>query len=117
EGLDLAALPDAVENNGIVKIAAVDFDKRDDRADGAGWRRVDQATATGDGMTIHPVTAPSIDLAHLMDDSPALTYRFFAFGKGPISIHAQSLPTHKITSEHPGLRYALSLNGDEPRIV
>ena len=117
EGLDLAALPDAVENNGMVRIAAVDFDARDDLADGTGWRRVDQATATGDGMTIHPVTARSIDLAQLTDDSPSLTYRFFAFSAGPVSIHTQGLPTHKITSEHAGLRYAISLNGDEPRIV
>ena len=117
EDLDLAALPDAVENNGTVRIPAVGFETRVDLADGTGWRRVDQATATGDGMTIQPVTAPSIELAHLADNSPSLTYQFFAFSTGPVSIHTQCLPTHKITSEHPGLRYAISLNGDEPRIV
>ena len=117
EGLDLAALPKSVENNGVVTIAAVNFDTRDDRADGTGWRKVDQATATGDGMTIQPVTAPSIELARLAEDSPSLTYHFYAFSTGPVKVHTQSLPTHKITSEHPGLRYAISLNDDEPRII
>lgn len=117
ENLALAALPAAVENNGVVTIAAVDFATRNDRADGTGWRQVDQATATGDGMTIQPVTAASVDLARLIEDSPSLTYQFYAFSTGPAKIHTQALPTHKITSVHPGVRYAISLNGDEPRIV
>src|SRR5690606_38906013 len=63
EGVDWEALPDAVENNGVVTIAANNFNAREDSADGTGWRRVDQATATGDGMTIQPVTARSANLA------------------------------------------------------
>jgi hypothetical protein len=117
EDLDLAALPDAVENNAVVSMAAVDFMTRDDIADGTGWRRVSQATATGDGMTVQPVTAPSVDLGNLKENSPSLTYQFHAFSTGRVKIHTQCLPTHRITSAHPGVRYAISLNGDEPRVV
>ena len=115
--LNLAALPAAVEHNGIVTIEAEDFAQRIDRTDGTGWRLQDQATASDDGMTIQPVTTPSIDPATLPGDAPSLTYRFHTFNKGPIKISTQCLPTHKITSDHPGLRYAISLNNDTPRIV
>ena len=115
--LNLADLPEAVEHNGIVTIEAEDFAQRIDRADGTGWRLQDQATASDDGMTILPVTTPSINPATLPGDAPSLTYRFHTFNKGPIKIRTQCLPTHKITSDHPGLRYAISLNNDTPRIV
>lgn len=46
-----------------------------------------------------------------------MTYHFYAFSTGQVKIHTQNLPTHRITSDHPGARYAISLNGDEPRIV
>jgi autotransporter-associated beta strand protein len=115
--LNLAALPEAVEHNGSVTIEAEDFSQRIDRADGTGWRLQDQATASDDGMTILPFTTPSINPATLPGDAPSLTYRFHTFNKGPIKIRTQCLPTHKITSDHPGLRYAISLNNDTPRIV
>src|SRR5690606_36064129 len=42
---------------------------------------------------------------------------FYALSRGPVSIHTQCLPTHKLTSAHPGLRYAISLNGDQPQVI
>lgn len=115
--LDLEALPNAVEDKGVVAIEAENFAERHDRTDGTGWRKLDKAAASGDGMTIQPVTAGSIDPAKLPADSPSLTYRFHAFHTGPVKILTQCLPTHRITSEHPGVRYAISLNGDTPRIM
>lgn len=115
--LDLETLPDAAENNGEVMIEAEDFVARIDRADGTGWRRIDAATASQDGMTILPVTVESLDPANLPAEAPMLTYQFHAFGTGPVTILVQCLPTHRITSDHPGVRYAISLNGDTPRIV
>lgn len=115
--LDLTTLTSAVESNGRVSMAAVDFVASRDAKNGTGWRRANQATATGDGMTIQPVTAPSVDVARLVEDSPSLTYEFYALSRGPVSIHTQCLPTHKLTSAHPGLRYAISLNGDQPQVI
>lgn len=101
----------------VTSILAVDFVARTDLHNDTGWRRVSETTASGDGMTIQPVTAPSIALDKLTQDSPTLTYEFYAFSTGSVTIHTQSLPTHKLTSDHEGLRYAVSLNGDEPRVV
>ncbi|KAJ9458232.1 hypothetical protein DIPPA_06774 [Diplonema papillatum] len=118
DNLDLADLPDAVEDNKVVVIEAEDFVARSDRSsDGAGWRRVDKATASQDGMAIEPVTASSADPASLPTGAPSLTYTFYAFTTGPVQILTQCLPTHKTTSAHEGVRYAISLNGDSPIVV
>jgi hypothetical protein len=115
--LNLATLPAAVEDNGVVTIEAEDFTDQHDRADGAGWRRADEAAASQDGMTIQPVTAASLDPSNIPADTPSLTYQFHAFSTGSLKIRTECLPTHKITSDHPGVRYAISLNGDTPKIV
>ncbi|ROQ18413.1 glycosyl hydrolase family 115 (putative glucuronidase) [Marinimicrobium koreense] len=117
EGLDLAALPNAVEDNGTVIIEAEDFEERHDLANGTGWRNVDEAAASGDAMTVKPVTAPSVEAGELDSASPSLSYRFHAFSTGPVEIRTQALPTHRLTSDHPGLRYAISLNDGAPEIV
>jgi hypothetical protein len=116
-GLDLVTLPAAVENNGLVVIEAENYLKRHDSAGGVGWRRAPNATVNGDGMTIQPVTTASIDPAALGADTPSLTYDFHAFTSGSVQITVKCLPTHRITSSHAGLRYALSLNGDTPKIL
>lgn len=115
--LDLASLPDAVESEGRVVIEAEDFTTRTDAAAGTGWRLQDQVAASDHGMTILPVTAPGLDPADLPVDAPALTYQFHAFSTGTVRILTQCLPTHRITSDHPGLRYAVSLNDGTPQVV
>ncbi|KAJ9465321.1 hypothetical protein DIPPA_10301 [Diplonema papillatum] len=117
ENLDLANLPDAVEDNYAVVIEAEDFAARVDGGDGTGWRRVDKATASQDGMAIEPVTASSLDPTSLPTDAPSLTYNFYAFSTGPVQILTQCLPTHRTTSDHVGVRYVISLNGDNPIVV
>lgn len=117
EGLDVEDLPAAIEHNGTTTLLAVNYEEREHLANGTGWHRMSQSTTSGDGMTIQPVTAPSIDAENLKENSPSLSYQFYAFNTGPVSIHTQCLPTHKLTSDHEGLRYAISLNGKEPRIV
>jgi len=110
-------LPKDVENNGVINIEAEDFTRVYDRDNGIGWRKVNRATASKDGMTIQPITTPSIDLSMLKSMSPSLTYNFYAFSTGKVKIHTQTLPTHRITSDHIGVRYAISLNGDVPQVV
>ncbi len=116
-GLDLAALPAAFEDNGRLTLPAANYATRRDAPDGTGWRPLSQATAGGDGMSIAPVTAPSIAPATINADTPSLTYEFHAFRPGSVVLTVKCLPTHRITSEHPGLRYAISLNGDTPQVI
>jgi Glycosyl hydrolase family 115/Gylcosyl hydrolase family 115 C-terminal domain len=115
--LDLTSLAPVIENNGRVTIEAENFTARHDRADGTGWRKVDEAAASRDGMTIQPVTSASLNPASIPADTPSLTYQFHAFSTGVVKIRTECLPTHNITSDHPGVRYAISLNGDTPQIV
>ena len=115
QDLDLSSLPEAVEADGQVVMEAEHYQERTD-ANGVGWRTANRAAASKDGMTIHPVTAPSHDSGNL-SSAPSLTYKFYAFTTGPVTIKTQCLPTHRITSDHEGLRYAVSLNGDEPIII
>lgn len=115
--LNLAALPSAVENNGVVTIEAENFTARQDGTNGVGWRRLTRACASGDGMTILPVTAAAIDPAAISSGTPSLTYQFYTFSSGAATVQLACLPTHKITSDHAGCRYAISLNGDPPQVV
>ncbi|MGC3958512.1 MAG: glycosyl hydrolase 115 family protein [Verrucomicrobiota bacterium] len=115
--LNLAALPPAVENNGVVTIEAENFTTRQDSTNGVGWRELNRACVSGDGMTILPVTAAAINPAAISSNTPSLTYQFHTFSAGATAVQMGCLPTHKITSDHVGCRYAISLNGDTPQIV
>ena len=115
--LDPATLPAVVENNGVVTIEAEDFQARQDAPGGAGWRKISRATASRDGMTVLPVTVDSIDPAAIAGSAPSLTYQFHAFRTGYTTVEVACLPTQRITSGHPGCRYAVALNGEPPRIV
>jgi len=114
--LNLAALPPAVENNGLVTIEAENFTSRQDGTNNMGWRKLTQACASGDGMTIQPITASAVDPSAI-SNAPSLTYQFYAFSTGAAVVQVACLPTHKITSDQMGCRYAISLNGDTPQIV
>lgn len=115
--LNLATLPGAVENNGVVTIEAENFTARQDGANGVGWRKLARACASGDGMTIVPITAAAINPAAISSSTPSLTYQFYTFSSGAATVQVGCLPTHKITSDQVGCRYAISLNGDAPQVV
>jgi hypothetical protein len=115
--LNLAALPPAVENNGVVTIEAENYTSRQDGTNGVGWRQLARACASGDGMTILPVTAAPINPAAISSNTPSLTYQFHTFSAGAVVVQVGCLPTHKITSDQVGCRYAISLNGDPPQII
>ena len=115
--LNLATLPAAVENNGVVIIEAENFTSRQDGTNGVGWRKLNRAAASRDGITILPVTAASIVPTAISSNTPSLTYQFHTFSSGDAVVKMACLPTHKITPDHTGCRYAISLNGDTPQIV
>ncbi|EEF63041.1 glycosyl hydrolase 115 family protein [Pedosphaera parvula] len=115
--LNLATLPPAVENNGVVTFEAEAFASKQDATNGVGWREIPHATVSGSGMAILPTTTASIELANISSNTPSLTYQFYTFSSGAAVVQMACLPTHKINSEHPGCRYAVSLNGDALKVV
>ncbi len=115
--LDLSQLPAAVESNHQVVIEAEDFASVQDATSGTGWRTVDSAAASNDGVTVNDVTTPSIAPAVLPGNSPMLSYEFYAFSAGETTIEVRARPTHQINAEHPGARIAISLNDDTPQVL
>ena len=112
-----ATLPPAVENNGLVNIEAENYTTSQDSAAGVGWRMIPHGAASYDGVTIFPTTVASVATNAITSDTPSLTYQFYTFDSGPVVIQMACLPTESINSEHPGCRYAISLNGDTPQIA
>jgi hypothetical protein len=115
-GLDASPLRTLVEANGPLVLRATDAVARHDSPTGAGWRRLSRATAGGDGMTVQPLTMASINPASGAD-APSLTYEFEALANGTVEVTVKCLPTHRITSDHAGLRYAVSINGGLRQVV
>lgn len=116
-GLDTSRLPTLVENDGEVVLPATASAAQHDSQTGAGWRRLSHATAGGDGMAIQPVTVASVDPSASGAEAPSLTYEFQTLESGPVEVMVKCLPTHRITSDHAGLRYAISINGGPRQVV
>ncbi|WAJ71911.1 glycosyl hydrolase 115 family protein [Catenovulum adriaticum] len=115
--LPLGKLPKAVENKGVVEIEAEHYFAKANGKNGSHWQQLDNAAASQHAMTVHPITTKSVNVSRLQAQSPSLSYQFYAASTGRVKIQTQALPTHKITSQHPGVRYAISLNGEAPQII
>ncbi len=116
-GLDASPRRMLVDKEGQVVLRATDFVAWHDNPAGTGWRRLSRATAGGDGMTIEPVMAASVDPSTPGTEAPSLTYEFQALASGTVEVTVKCLPTHRITSDHAGLRYAVSINDGPKEVV
>ena len=101
-----------VEADGCVAIEAEHFSKNLD-AGGAGWRAVPELGRTLSGMTIFPVTAPSVLPP---ENSPCLEYQMFLFHSGMVEVETILSPTLNFVSGR-GLRLAVSFDDAPPQIV
>nr|MBX2857332.1 hypothetical protein [Cellvibrionaceae bacterium] len=109
-------LPRALENNRRVVIEAEAFSEKRD-VEPLGWKLLKQAAASGDAMTVYPSRAKSIAPQQVLTSSPSMTYTFYCISTGSVKILTQALPTHPISSDQAGQRYAISLNGEPPKLV
>ncbi|HEX4006537.1 MAG TPA: glycosyl hydrolase 115 family protein [Acidobacteriaceae bacterium] len=100
------------EANHTVSIEAAHFTSQT-TAGPAHWVNIPGYGETLSGMTILPVTAPSVEPPR---PAPTLDYRMFLTDSGPCSIEARIAPTLNYVPGR-GLRYAVSFDGDPPRIV
>ncbi|WP_051359990.1 glycosyl hydrolase 115 family protein [Adhaeribacter aquaticus] len=100
-----------VESNGYISMEAVHFTKAVNTEE-VKWKRIPDLGRTLSAMTVLPVTAPAQKPG---GNGPALEYRINTFSEGPIKVHAYFAPTlnHNID----GLRYAVSIDEEEPQIV
>jgi hypothetical protein len=101
-----------VEANHYVSIEAEHFTARS-AANGASWERIPGFGETLSGMSVFPVTAPSIDLAQ---PAPTLEYKMWLFESGAFNVEATLAPTLNFVPGR-GLRIAVSFDDQPAQIV
>ena len=108
-------LPEAegfVENNGVVAIEAVNFNKKFDSGN-VGWIVVPNLGRTASSMTVEPVNAERQTPG---EESPRLEYEFTLFNGGDLTIETYLSPTLNY-KKNEGLKYAIAIDDEEPQII
>ncbi|MAO66608.1 MAG: glycosyl hydrolase [Balneola sp.] len=103
-----------VEANGFVSIEPANY-HRTVGADNAKWVEVPRLGRTGSSITPHPVTASPKDPGS--ENSPRLEYDLHLFTEGEVKVKVYLAPTLNYYMDHPGLRYGISINDEEPQVV
>jgi len=106
-----------VESGGYVSLEAEHYTAVVNSAK-VSWQRIPDLGRTLSGMTVVPVTAPS---AKPGGNAPHLEYKIHFFTPGKVTVHAFLSPTLNFRTEagrkQKGLCYAISFDGQDPRIV
>ncbi|MBI3367456.1 MAG: glycosyl hydrolase 115 family protein [Burkholderiales bacterium] len=100
-----------IEIDGVVAIEA-EHHARAVAPAGRHWLRVPGHGRTLSGMTTLPVDGPALAVT----DGMRLEYLFQLFGSGKLVVHTTLAPTQKFRPG-PGLRFAVSIDDETPRIV
>jgi hypothetical protein len=101
-----------VETNGVVSIEAAHY-ARAVAPEGRQWLLVPDHGPTGSAMTTLPVDAPAVEPGR---DGMRLEYRMQVVGSGKVRVQTTLAPALKFQPDR-GLRYAVSLDDEEPRVV
>ncbi len=101
-----------IETNGYVSIEAAHYHRKHE-ANGVTWQTISDIGRTGSGITTFPVTSTG-QLPHAT--SPAVEYDFYTFSDTTIKLHAYFSPTLSFNGSD-GLRYAISIDDEEPRVI
>ncbi|HZZ28788.1 MAG TPA: glycosyl hydrolase 115 family protein, partial [Pirellulales bacterium] len=81
------------------------------------WLPIAGLGRQADVLTVFPVTTANVtESAKIKTDSPELDYDFTVAKAGQVGVTAYAIPTHRINAQH-GLRYAVAVDDEEPRIV
>ncbi len=108
-------LPEAsgfVENNGVVSIEAVNFQKKND-AKGIKWIEVPNLGRTHSAMTIEPANA---EIQVPGKKTPYLEYEFTVFGDQDLTIETYVSPTLNY-KKNEGLKYAIAIDDEKPQLI
>ena len=108
-------LPEAygfVENNGVVSIEAVHFDKAVNTED-ISWITIPNLGRTQSSVTIYPSNANRQTPGK---DSPHLEYMFTIFDSVDIKVDAYLSPTLNY-QKNEGLKYAIAIDDEAPQII
>ena len=101
-----------VEADGCVSVEAAHYTAKKD-VPTAHWEVIDHLGNTLSGMTVFPMTAPSVTPP---EHSPCLEYTMYLFKAGRIEVESRLAPTLNFLAGH-GLRYGLSFDDQPPQII
>ena len=107
-----ANLKGFVESNGYVSIEAEHYAKKTD-VPAARWEKIDDYGRTLSGMSLFPVTAPSMTSTK---DAPALEYQMYLFSTGKAEVDTIMGPTLNFVPGR-GIRFTIAFDDQEPKIV
>ncbi len=106
-----------IENNGYVSVEAEHYTQAVGNPT-VKWLRIPDLGRTLSAMTTVPVTSPAMTPG---GDGPRLEYQMYLFTPGTVKVQAYLSPTLNFASdsraEGQGLRYAVSFDDEQPRVV
>ena len=109
---DLPEVSGFVENNGVVAIEAVHFEKKYEPA-GLNWIVIPNLGRTHSAVAIQPMDAErQTPGAH----TPHLEYEFTLFNEAELQVHTYLSPTLNY-QKNEGLKYAIAINDETPQII
>ena len=101
-----------VEADGVVSMEASHYTSKRD-VSSASWKQIDGLGNTLAGMTVFPVTAPSITPP---ENLPSLEYKMYLFHAGKFQLHTTIAPTLNFVAGR-GLRFAVSWDDAPPQVI
>jgi hypothetical protein len=106
-----------VESRGYVSMESEHYTSMVNSAN-VSWQRIPDLGRTLSGMTVVPVTAPSVKPG---GNAPHLEYKIHFFASGNVTVNAYLSPTLSFRTEpgrnQQGLCYAISFDDQDPQIV
>ncbi len=109
---DLPEVQGFAENNGVVSIEAVHYDKVVN-TDKISWIKVPNLGRTYSSVTLSPSNAERQTPG---DDSPYLEYTFTIFDSADVNVETYLSPTLNFKKEE-GLKFAIAIDDEDPQIV
>ena len=101
------------EMDGYLSIEATHYTKKID--DGSiKWKTIPDIGRDGDGITTFPVSIPEKTIA---TNSPHLEYEIYTYDSAEIKVNAYFSPTLNFHNDPEGLKYAISIDNDQPQII
>jgi len=104
-----------VESNGMVSMLAQHYSSKTDKP-GAAWQVIPGLGRTGDAVGVFPTTAPSVELAKVATDAPAMEYKFYLFRPGDVTIHYNLIPSQPLRYGTP-LCFAVAVDDAPAQLV
>jgi glycosyl hydrolase family 115 (putative glucuronidase)/glycosyl hydrolase family 115 len=101
------------ERDGYSSMEATHFTKKIEAVN-IKWKTIPDVGRDGDGITTFPVTAPE---QTVNKNSPRLEYEVYTYDSGQVKVNAYFSPTLNFHNEPDGLRYAISIDDEQPQVI